>query len=81
MYLLLKFDGYRSYGNEDINFYINSYINACEKAELTASIHYIERFSKSGIPVSSSEVPDKAGKKKQEINGELNACVLDLQVA
>ena len=34
-----------------------------EKGELTASIHHIARFLKSGIPIYSSEVPDTAGRK------------------
>ena len=37
-----------------------------EKAELTASILYIARFLKSGIPIYNSEVPDKAGRKTKE---------------
>ena len=34
--------GSRSYGNEDINFYTNSYMNTSEKVELTASICHID---------------------------------------
>ena len=34
-----------------------------EKAELAASIHNIEIFLKSGIPIYNSEVPDKADRK------------------
>ena len=44
-----------------MNFYINLY--TLEKAELTASIHHNERFSKSGIPVYNSKVLDMAGRK------------------
>ena len=63
MYLLAKFAGHRSYENGNINPYINSYMNTSEKAELSASIRHIERFSKSGIPIYNSEVPDMAGRK------------------
>ena len=38
-------------------------MSTSEKAKLTASIRYIERFSKSGIPIYNSEVPDEAGRK------------------
>ena len=37
-----------------------------KKAELTASIRYIGRFLKSGIPVCNSEVVDAAGRKREE---------------
>ena len=63
MYLLAKFGDHRSYRNGDINSYINSYIVAMEKAELTASICHIVRFLKSGIPIYNSEVPDMADRK------------------
>ena len=49
MYLLAKFGGHRSHGNGDINSYINSYMITWQEAELTASVHHIERFSKSGV--------------------------------
>ena len=42
---------------------INSYMITSQKAELTAFGHHIERFSKSGIPIYISEVPDAAGRK------------------
>ena len=41
-------------------------MDTLEKAELTASICHIARFLKSGIPVYILEVPDTAGRKKQE---------------
>ena len=63
MYLLVKFGGRRSCGNGDIDSYINSYMYTSEKAELTASIHHLQRFSKSGIPIYISEVPETAGRK------------------
>ena len=34
-----------------------------EKAELTTSIRRIARFSKSGMPIYNSVVPDAAGRK------------------
>ena len=37
------------YRNEDINSYINSYMDTLEKAELTTSIRHIKRLLKSGI--------------------------------
>ena len=50
--MLVTFGGHRSYGNKDINSYINSYINTFQKAKLNASLHHIERFSKSEIPIT-----------------------------
>ena len=64
MYL---FGGERSYGNGDINSYINAYMNTSEKAEFIASILRIERFSKSGISIHNSEVSEKMGKRIQAI--------------
>ena len=63
MYLLVKFCGHSSYGNEYINSYINSDMNIVEKGELTSSIRHIARFLKSGILIHNSEVPDTAGRK------------------
>ena len=63
MYLLVKLGGHRSCGNGNIDSYINSYMYTSAKAELTASIHHLERFSKSGIPIYISEVPETAGRK------------------
>ena len=59
MYLLTKFGGRRSFGNVDITCYINS----SEKTKHTALISYIERFSKSAIPIYNFEVPYTAGRK------------------
>ena len=52
--------------NENINSYINSYMDTLEKAELTAWIHRITRFLKSRILILNSEVPEKAGRKREE---------------
>ena len=52
--------------NENINSYINSYMDTLEKAKLTAWIHHIPRFFKSGILILNSDVPDKAGRKREE---------------
>ena len=49
MSILAKFGGHRSYGNGEINRYINSYMNNLEKAKLSALICYIERISELGI--------------------------------
>ena len=38
-------------------------MNTTEKAQLTASICHIERFSKLEIPIYNSEVPDVGGRK------------------
>ena len=62
--MLVKFGGHRSYGNKDINCYINSYINTFQKAKLNASLHHIERFSKSEIPIYNPKVLDRSGRKK-----------------
>ena len=38
-------------------------MNTLKEAKLTASARHIERFSKSGVPISNSEVLDTAGRK------------------
>ena len=38
-------------------------MNTSRKAELTASIRHIERFSISGVPIYNSEVPDTVVKE------------------
>ena len=63
MYLLAKFGGHRSYGNEDINSYINCYMNTSEKPELTSSIRHIERLSQLGTSIYCSEVLGNADRK------------------
>ena len=63
MFLLAKFVGHRSYRNGEISFYISSYMDTLEKAELTASIRHIARFLKSEIQIYNSEVPDTADRK------------------
>ena len=37
-----------------------------EKAELTASVRHIKRFSKSEIPIYNSEVPDTDNRKRNK---------------
>ena len=68
MYLLAKCSGHRSYGNGDVNSYINSYMNTSEKGELTSLVGHIERFSKSEVPIYISEVPDTAFPKNEKKN-------------
>ena len=63
MYLLAKFGSHRSYGNGDIKSYFSSYMNTLEKAELSASVRQIERFSESRIQIYNSKVPDTAGRR------------------
>ena len=41
-------------------------MSTLEKYELTALARCIERFPKSGIPIYISEVPDTAGRKREE---------------
>ena len=41
-------------------------MDTLEKAELTAWIHHIPRFFKLGILILNSDVPDKAGRKREE---------------
>ena len=41
-------------------------MDTLEKAELTAWIHHITRFLKSRILILNSEVPEKAGRKREE---------------
>ena len=62
MCLLAKFGGHRSYRNG----YLSSYIDTLEKLKLIASICYIARFLKSGIPIYNSEVADTAGRKQEK---------------
>ena len=62
MYLLAKFSDRRSYRNGDIN----SYVITLEKAELTASIRCVAKFSKQGIPIYNSEVQDTAVEKQEK---------------
>ena len=63
MYLVANLGDHRSYRNGNIDSFINCYMDILQKAELTASIHHIARFFKSGIPIYSSEDPDTAGRK------------------
>ena len=71
---LVSFDGgHRSYGNADINSYINSYLNASGKVELTTLIRHIERFLKSGLPISNPDVPYTTGKKNKKNIGNCKA--------
>ena len=63
MYLLAKYGDCRSYRYGDINYYIKSYLDTLENAELTVSIRHIGRLLKSGIPIYNSEVPDMTGRK------------------
>ena len=41
------------------------FLHISEKAELTALVHHIERFSKSGLRIYNFEVPDTAGRKRR----------------
>lgn len=45
-----------------------------EKAELAPSIHLIERFSKSGITICNSKVPDTAGRKTKRRRMAIAKC-------
>ena len=64
MYLLGKFGDHRSYRNGDINFFISSYMDILERAELTASIRYIVIFFlKSRIPIYNYKVTDTIDRK------------------
>ena len=36
------------------------------KAEVTASVHHIEKYKKSGIPINNFKALDTAGKKKKK---------------
>ena len=56
----------KSYGNEDINSYISSYINALGEAEFTVSVRHIERFSKAGIPTYNSRSPENNWQKDKK---------------
>ena len=72
----IKFRDHRSCGNGDINSYINSSIDALEKAEVTISTHYIERLLKSGILIYISEVSDTMEEQREKEEGNCKAlCV------
>ena len=57
-------------------------MNTLEKTELTASVHHIAIFLKSGIPIYNTENPDTPGRKtvkkeKKKNTGNCKAfCVL-----
>ena len=59
-------------------------MNTLEKAQRTALVRHIDRFSKPGIPIYNSEVPDTTGriarkrrKRKMKNNtGNCNAIIL-----
>ena len=76
MYLIAKFGDHRSCRKGDINSYINSYMDALEKAELTDSIRHIARFLKSGIPIYNSYVSDTAGRKTRRRRRRTQAIVM-----
>ena len=65
MYLVAKFG---NGGNRDISSYIRSYMSTFEKAELTASVHHVDRISKSGILIYNSEVQTRMTEKKKKNN-------------
>ena len=65
MYLLAKFGSHGSYGNGDINSYISSCRTTLEKGNSPASVHDIERFSKSEIRIYNSKIPDTVGRKRE----------------
>ena len=46
---------------ETLFFYISSYLITSEKANLTASIRHFEWFSKLGILIYNSKVPETVG--------------------
>ena len=63
MYLLTKPGGHKSYGNGDVNSFIESYMYLSKKAELTASVHHTDRFSK--IKNTEFEVLEKPRQEKK----------------
>ena len=60
MYLPAKFCDHRSHRSRNVNNHFSYYVNISEKAEITASIYHIERFSKSQILIYSSKVMEKS---------------------
>ena len=42
-------------------------MNTLEKDEFSASVRHIERFSKSGIPIYNSKVPDMACRRTRRM--------------
>ena len=59
---------------ENINSYMISYMDTLEKAEVTALIHHIARFLKSGIPINNSKVPDKVDRKTRRRTQTIAKC-------
>ena len=41
-------------------------MDTLEKAELTSFVRYVARFLKSGIPIYSSKLPDRADRKTKK---------------
>ena len=72
MCLLANFGDHRCNRNGYANPYIISYMNILGEDELKASVHHIERFFKSGIPVYNSE-SGKGVKKKVKKKGNYKA--------
>ena len=46
-------------------------MNTLEKTELSTSVRHIEKFSKSGIPINNSEVPDTVDRKMRRRRGRI----------
>lgn len=56
---------------------VSALISCCiiisQKDELTASIHYRDRFSKSGMPIYNSEIPEKWLRRRTKVSRKLHA--------
>ena len=74
MHLPAKLGGRRSYGNEDTHSYINFWINALEKVELTASVYHNERFQNQEyqFTISKLQVQFAENEKKNNSNNTDN---------
>ena len=64
MYLLAKSGGHESYGNGDINSYINFYMNTLEAVEFNASICHLRDFQNQEFHFTILKFRTRQGEKK-----------------
>ena len=72
MYLLATFGGYKSHRNRVINSYINSYMDALEKAELIASCE-MYKIKKTDLQFWNPGYDWQKNKKKEKNIGNYKA--------
>ena len=75
MYLLANFGGQRSYGNGNINSYINPFMNSSEKAEISPSIRHIENFQNQEYQFTILKSWTGLPEKRKEEDNRKTLCV------